>query len=181
MDYILNSIVGIVYSIQSFGVEFVDSFTFSLIKFFFGIYAVVLFVDIILLLFQRSVLGDIRETFLGMNIPAELVNKKGKLRKKWDGVMARMKSGNESEYKVAVIEADNIIDDLIARMKYPGENFGERLEGINPGQIENIEEIKIAHEVRNRIIHDESFALTKEEAEKVIGYYEEFLRYFQAL
>lgn len=154
---------------------------FSVIKFLLGIYAVVVFADIILLLTQRGLSGDIRDTIFGMNIPAELVTRKGKLRKKWDKIKGKMEVSNESAWKVAIIEADNLIDDLIKRMGYKGENMGERLAGINPGQIENIEELKKAHETRNRLIHEEDFKLDKETAEKVLGYYENFLRYFEAL
>ena len=93
----------------------------------------------------------------------------------------KLKSKNESDYKVAIIEADNIIDDLIARMNYAGENMTERLDNITPGQIENIEDLRKAHDTRNRIIHDESFVLTKKEAEKTLGYYEDFLRFFMVL
>ncbi|HAI74101.1 MAG TPA: hypothetical protein DCS28_00055 [Candidatus Moranbacteria bacterium] len=157
---------------------FYTSVTFSAIKLFLEIYVIMLIVNIILLLKQRGLGGDMRDTLLGMNIPPELVSKKGKLRAKWEKVQAKLKSNNESDYKVAIIEADNIIDDLIKRMKYAGENFGERLNNITPGQIENIEDLKKAHEIRNRIIHDESFILTKEEAEKTLGYFEEFLKFF---
>jgi hypothetical protein len=160
---------------------FLASATFFVLKIFLEIYVLVLFFDMLLLIKQRAFRGDFLDTIIGMNVPPELVTKKGKLRAKWDKVRAKMQSGNQSDYKVAIIEGDNIIDDLIARMGYKGENFSERLDNINPGQIENIEELRLAHEMRNRIIHDESLVLTKEEAQKTLGYFEEFLRYFQVL
>jgi len=172
--------------------EFLDGFinffpalyhsaSFSFLKFILGIYAAVIFADIVLLLFQRGLGGDIRDTLLGMDIPPELVRKKGKLRRKWDKVREKIKKDDESLYKVAIIEADNIIDDLIKRMKYKGENMGERLAGITPGQIDNIKELQKAHEIRNRIIHEENFKLTREQVEEVMGYYENFLRDFEVL
>jgi len=161
--------------------NFYNSTFFSVIKFLLGIYVVVLLADIILLLIQRGLGGDIRNTIIGMNIPSELTTRKNRLVKKWNKVKKEMESENESTWKVAIIEADNIIDDLIKRMNYPGENMGERLAGINPGQIENIEELKRAHETRNRIIHEENFKLSKKQAEKIIGYYENFLKYFEVL
>lgn len=160
---------------------FYNSTFFSVVKFLLGIYAVVIFADIILLLIQRGLSSDIRYTVFGMNIPTELVSRKGKLRKKWDKIKRKTEAKNESEWKVAIIEADNLIDDLIRRMEYKGENMGERLAGINPGQIENIEELKKAHEMRNRIIHEEGFKLDKKTTEEILGYYENFLKYFKAL
>ena len=171
---ILNSFIGIILAIY-------NSAFFAVVEFLLGIYAVVLLADIILMLIQRGVSGDMRDTKLGMDVPPEMINKKSKLLKKWNKITANIKSDNESLWKVAIIEADNIIDDLIARMKYPGANMSERLDGINPGQIENIEELKRAHEMRNRIIHEEDFKLDKKQAEEAISYYENFLRYFEVL
>lgn len=162
-------------------INFYNSTFFSVVKFIFGIYAVVILVDIILLLIQRGLSGDVRETLFGLDLPPELVVRKGSLRKKWNKVKEKLESDNESKWKVAIIEADNIIDSLIVKMKYSGENMTERLNSINPGQIENIEDLKNAHETRNRIIHEENFHLTKEKAEEVIGWYEKFLKEFQVL
>ncbi|NTU67177.1 MAG: hypothetical protein HGB08_04640 [Candidatus Moranbacteria bacterium] len=181
MDYVLSSITDIVFSAGWFFDQLLSSFTFSLIKFILGIYAIVLLVDIVLMLIQRGVVNDFRETLYGMNIPDEFIKKDSQFKKKWDGIKARISSGNESEYKVAIIEADNIIDDIITRMGYKGENLGEKLDGINPGQIENIEQLKEAHGMRNRIIHDESLSVSKDETEEIIGHFEEFLAYHQAI
>jgi len=160
---------------------FYNSTFFGIVKFILGIYAMVVLADIVLLLIQRGLSGDLRETLMGVNIPPEFVNKKGKLRKKWNKIREGIKSSEEDNWKIAIIEADEIIDDLIRRMGYAGENMGERLAEINPGQIENIEELKKAHETRNQIIHDEAFELTKEQAEETIRYFENFLKYFDVL
>ena len=162
-------------------IKFYHSFTFSMIKFLLGIYVIILLVDIILLIVQRGVGGDLRETLTGMNIPREFTSKKKKMREKWTTIRQRLESANEAEYKVAIIEADDIIDDLIKRLGYKGENLSERLAKIPDAQIPNIEGLKQAHETRNRIIHDEAFALTKEKADEILSQYEEFLRHFQVL
>jgi len=172
---ILNSIIAVILAIY-------NSAFFSVVKFLLGIYAVVLLADIVLLLIQRGLSGDVRDTKLGMDVPPEMINKKSKLLKKWDKITANITSDNESLWKVAIIEADNIIDDLIRRMGYKqGENMSERLAAINPGQIDNIEELRRAHDVRNRIIHEENFKLDKKQATEIIGYYENFLKYFEVL
>ncbi len=162
-------------------VAFYNSTFFSIVKFILGIYTVVVFADIILMLIQRELSGDFRETALGMNIPPELINRKGKLRKKWKGIREKIKSEKEDDWKIAIISADEIVDDLIERMGFAGENMGERLAKINTGEIENIEELKKAHEIRNQIILEEDFKLAKEQAEETIGYFENFLKYFDVL
>jgi hypothetical protein len=160
--------------------QFYNSFFFSVIKFFIGIYVIVLFVDLILLLMQRSLGSDFRETVLGINIPRELANKSGKkkLAKKWNLIKSRLETGQESQYKVAIIEADNLIDNLVMRMGYEGENMSDRLEGVPSGQLDHLEELKRAHLVRNRIIHEDKFILDRKTAEDTLALFEVFLSYF---
>jgi len=159
--------------------QFYHSGTFAVIKFIIGIYIIVIVVDIILLLFQRGLAEDIRSTLAGMNMPKELVSKKNKLKIQWENILARLQSDNPSEYKVAVIEADRIVENLIRKLGYKGKNMTEILGEVKPGQIDNLEEIKQSHEVRNRIIHDESFVLDRDTAKKTLAAYENFLDSFE--
>ena len=169
----------IVATISADAGKFYHSGALSLIKFLAGVYTIVVFLDIVLLLIHRGLGGNIRETITGMNIPRELTNNKRKTIKIWQGFKQKMESGSETNYKIAIIEADAFIDDLLARMGYKGDNFSERLNGIPEGQIENVEGMKEAHELRNRIIHDDKFELSKEEAEHALAHFEEFLHSYQ--
>lgn len=162
-------------------IKFYHSGFFLTVKIIAWIYTTVLFVDIILLLIQRGVSGNLRETLTGMNVPVALTSKRKKTRKRWQEIKVKLATGNENDRKIAVIEADDFIGALVAGMDYAGNNFGERLDNIPEGQVANIEGMKEAHSVRNRIIHDERFVLSKEEAEGVLAQYEEFLKSFQVI
>lgn len=163
--------------------EFYYSPFFSVIKFIIGIYTAVLLIDIVLILIHRGVSGDLKDTLWGMNLPAELVKpkSKSKLRTRWDKIKAKLESDNESDYKATIVEADNLVDNLLRRMNYPGENMEERLNNISPGQIENLDDLKRAHEVRKRVIQDKEFKIDKEAATDVLSVYEEFLRSYEVL
>lgn len=161
--------------------DFYNSGTFSVIKFILGIYTAVLVIDIILLLFQRGLSIDFRENFLGVNVPRELVRGKNKLKLTWEKILKRLDSSNESEYKVAIIEADKLVDELIAKFGYKGENFKERLDAIPEGHLKNLEKIKEAHEVRNKVIHEENFALNREEARRILDNFSELLKFFEVI
>ena len=161
--------------------KFYHSGFFLTIKILLGIYAAVLFVDIILLLVQRGVSGNLRETLTGMDVPVALTRKRAKTRKRWEEIKQKLAIGSPTDYKIAVIEADDFIGELIAGMGYAGSNFGERLDNVPEGQIANIEGMKEAHRTRNRIIHDERFILDKEAAIEVLAQYEEFLKSFQVI
>jgi len=103
-----------------------------------------------------------------------------KIEKIWSRTKARLDRGLESEYKLAVIEADSMLDDILKRMGYSGETLGERLTKLTAATLPNIEDIKTAHQIRNNIIHDPDYRLSLDEARKVLDIYEKALRDLQA-
>jgi hypothetical protein len=161
--------------------NFYHSATFLVIKYIIGIYVLVVFVDLVLMLVQRGIGGNVRQILYGMNLPPEITTKKIKMKARWNKIRKKLESGNEADYKVAIIEADSAINDLIRRMGYKGENMLERIKDIPAGQLDKLDEIKEAHEIRNRIIHEEKFKVNRKDAEEVLGKYEHFLRHFEVL
>ena len=95
-----------------------------------------------------------------------------RMEKEWRKIMAKLDSGLESEYKLAVIETDNMMDESLKRMGYGGESLGERLEKVTAVTLPNIEDIKKVHQLRNNIIHDPNYRLTQEEAKKTLDVFE---------
>ncbi len=95
-----------------------------------------------------------------------------KMEKSWKKVVAKLDTGLESEYKLAIIEADNILNDTLKAMGFSGESLGQRLEKITPATITNIEEVKQAHQVRNDIIHDPNYKLSSDQAKKILLVFE---------
>jgi len=146
---------------------------FTVIKFFLVVYITVLLVDIILLLILRGVGADLRTAVKGMDMPAV---SKNKALKKWQSVKDRLKSENISQYKAAILEADRIADDILSKIGYKGKNMAERLEQVKPGQLENVEDLKGAHKVRNRIVYEKDFTIDKKTAGSVIEVYEDLLK-----
>lgn len=103
-----------------------------------------------------------------------------KIVKIWNKIMARLDTGLESEYKLAVIEADSMLDDILKRMGFAGETLSERLEKLTAATLPNIEEIKESHRIRNNIIHDPDYRISLDEARRVMGIYEQAFRDLQA-
>lgn len=100
---------------------------------------------------------------------------------KWDAIMKRVKRGDEANLKLAVIEADNLIDDILKRMGLPGIDMGERLKQIQAQEIASVNKIWETHEVRNKIVHEPDFYLTQEEAEQAVRNIEEALKELEYL
>jgi hypothetical protein len=148
---------------------FFHSSFFALARFILAVYVLVLLADIIMLLILRGVSGNIRTTFRGINMPSLS-------KKKWQKIASRINQDNPSQYKVAILEADKIVDDILKSIGYKGENMIERLSHPSAAQIENVEELKSAHQIRNQIIHKTDYQIDRKTAEEIIGIYEKFLR-----
>lgn len=153
-----------------------DSSLFLFIKIFLMVYTIVLVIDLFFLLYFKGIGSDVRKGLTGMDMPYV---SKGKMEKKWDKVKERLKTGSVSQYKVAILEADSIVDDIIGRIGHGGGNMTEKLEQLKAGQLDYQEELLEVHQIRNKIVHDENFIVDRELAEKTVGVYEKFLRYLE--
>jgi len=104
-----------------------------------------------------------------------------KLTKKWKKITARLKTDNESEYKLAVIEADALFDDVLKNMGFSGESLGERLKKLTPALLSNLEEVWQAHKIRNNIVHDSDYRLTLNQTQKTLNTFEKALSNLELL
>ncbi len=103
-----------------------------------------------------------------------------KRNERWDQVLAHANSENPSEWRLAIIEADIILDELVTRMGYLGMTLGDKLKQATRGDFKTIDNAWEAHRVRNQIAHEGSdFILTKHEARRVIALYESVLEEFK--
>jgi len=103
----------------------------------------------------------------------------GIARERWNLVQKHITSTNENDWKLAIIEADSILDDLVKKMGYDGESLGEKLKAADVSDFRNIQNAWEAHKVRNRIAHDGStFEITHREAKRVLGLYEDVFNEF---
>ncbi|USN87564.1 MAG: hypothetical protein H6779_04090 [Candidatus Nomurabacteria bacterium] len=81
-------------------------------------------------------------------------------------------SDNPNDWKLAIIEADIVLDDELKKVGYTGTSLGERLRSINTAQLNSLDDAWQAHKVRNQIAHGGAdFVLTKHLAENTIKQY----------
>ncbi len=97
-----------------------------------------------------------------------------KIDKDWLKIKSRIESGLNSEYKLAIIEADNMTNEILKQMGrgHDGASLGEKLEKMTVAALSNLEELKEAHQIRNNIIHDPNYNLSLEETKKVLDIFE---------
>jgi len=139
-----------------------------------------LIIVIIYLIFQiRKDIKNFLET-IAESVTTSSVHSKN-LIKGWQSVLDKLEIGDEANYKLAIIEADKIFDNLLKRIGYQGDDMGERLKQITSAQLANIDELWQAHKIRNRLVHEENFQLKEHEAKKVIEIYEKALDELEAI
>ena len=140
-------------------------------KFFLFVYTIVLFIDVIILILMKGLSSDLKAALYGTQRPLISQNK---LIKRWEAIHDRLESDNPSQYKVALLEADALANEILSGIGYQGSTMAEQLEAVQGGQLETKTLLMEAHEARNRIIRDPSFALSREEAKKYLDDFKQF-------
>lgn len=96
---------------------------------------------------------------------------------RWQVVHDHLDSENPAEWKLGILEADMILDDVLFERGFQGEGLGERLRSMTDYDLKSIQSAWEAHKVRNAVAHQGSgFDLTKRTAQKTISLYETVLR-----
>lgn len=101
--------------------------------------------------------------------------------KKWKKILSRLKTGLESEAKLALIETEVILDETLKELGYPDETLGERLKKVTPDILSNTDQVLESHKICNNIRHDPTYKLSLGEAKKSISIYEKALKDLEAL
>ncbi len=101
---------------------------------------------------------------------------------KWKLVQDHINSDDESKWKLAIIEADIILAELLDSLNLPGKDTGEKLKAVDESDFKNIEKAWEAHKIRNAIAHEGSdFLINRREAQRVIGLYQKVFEEFEII
>ena len=104
-----------------------------------------------------------------------------KMTRQWNKILARLQVASESEYKLAVIEADDMLDTTLKKMGYDGQTIEEKLGKLTSAVMPNIEQLHEIHRLRDHIVHDPDYRLTIDEAKKALEVYGRSFRDLQIL
>lgn len=97
----------------------------------------------------------------------------------WAKILEHVHSENPAEWRVAIIDADNMLEEMLRDAGYRGEGVGELLKSVDPSDMLTLDAAWEAHKIRNRIAHaGQDFDLTSREAKRVIGLYESAFKEF---
>ena len=103
-----------------------------------------------------------------------------KVIRRWKKIQKRIDTGSEAEYKLAIIEADDFLDEILENKGYPGKDFEERVKQVEIIQLPNLEEILEAHILRNSIVYDPDYRLDLDQAKRILEIYERGIKNIEA-
>jgi hypothetical protein len=90
----------------------------------------------------------------------------------WNKIIKRLEGATEADYKLAIIEADGMLDDVLKKLGFKGESLGDRLKTITTEVIFNLDDVWKAHNVRSCIVRDPNYQFSLEETKKTLAIYE---------
>jgi len=91
--------------------------------------------------------------------------------KAWKQIKQRMLSENQNDWKLAILESDKVLDEILKMAGYIGANTEEKLRAIIPAQLSNIEDVKMANLVSGEIMKDPTYEITLKKAKETIEIY----------
>lgn len=90
---------------------------------------------------------------------------------RWKDVMTHIGSDRPNDWKLAIIEADIVLEELLNTLGYAGTSVGEKLKSA-PSSFSTLHHAWRAHNVRNRIAHEGAdFDLSQKAAREAITEY----------
>ena len=96
---------------------------------------------------------------------------------KWITVQNHINSVNPNDWRLAIIEADIMLEEMLEKMGYKGEGVGEMLKTVEKSDFHTLDEAWEAHKVRNNIAHQGSdYVMSSAEAKRAVG---KFQRVFE--
>ncbi len=103
----------------------------------------------------------------------------GSKNERWTKTLSYLFSQHSSDWKLAIIEADAMLESLLDQLGFKGQTLGDKLKSADQERFHNLTSAWEVHTIRNRIAHDgASFEISQHEAKRVIALYELIFREF---
>lgn len=94
----------------------------------------------------------------------------------WGHIRGLANSENPSDWNMAVLRADALLDDILKHLGYMGETMAERLKIVDPTKFSSLDSVWSAHRLRNMIAHDPLEQHTRETIIHALRSYDQALK-----
>lgn len=98
---------------------------------------------------------------------------------RWIKILDYISSPTSSDWKLAVLEADSMLNSLLENLGFKGDTLGDKLKSADRDKFKSLTSAWEVHNIRNKIAHEgPDFELTDREAKRVIALYEQIFKEF---
>jgi len=98
---------------------------------------------------------------------------------RWQRILDEVSSDNPKRWRLAILEADIMLNELLDTLGYRGETMADKMRAVERADFNSIDLAWDAHRMRNRVAHEgEAMQLTEREARSTIQNYQRVFQEF---
>jgi hypothetical protein len=134
-----------------------------------GVVAFIIYVWSTTIYLKRLWMWDFKEFFTYHAFNSRIIDKD------WIKIKRRLLTKRELEFKIAIVDADLLVNDVLSRTYFEGKTLADKLE-IKPEAFTNFEEMKEADDLYQSIISDSKVKVEYPQAKSAILAFEQTLK-----
>lgn len=100
---------------------------------------------------------------------------------RWQSMLKKFALGTPESMRIAIIEADALVDTTLKGMDIEGDHLADRLSNLETEDIKSMNRVWRAHRLRNDLVHTPGFILSPDDAKTALSDYEAFLKEIKVL
>ena len=101
---------------------------------------------------------------------------------RWNGIAEEANSEDDRKWRLAILEADIMLNELLDVQGYRGEVMADKMKQVDRANFHTIDLAWEAHRIRNQIAHQGSaYILNSRETRRVINLYEQIFHEFKLI
>lgn len=100
-------------------------------------------------------------------------------RMRWNRIMEHAQSADEHKWRLAILECDIMLNELLDLQGYKGETIAEKMKQVSRTNFNTIDDAWEAHKVRNKVAHEGTeFTMDERTKNHVINLYQRVFKEF---
>ena len=99
---------------------------------------------------------------------------------RWNRILEHAQSADEHKWRLAILECDIMLNELLDLQGYKGETIAEKMKMVNRSHFNSIDDAWEAHRVRNKVAHEGvEYHISEREKNHVINLYQRVFKEFK--
>jgi len=111
------------------------------------------------------------KAWFGLN---EIFETPSKSKKQWQAIEELLLENYSSSWKLAVVKADALIENLLKQLGFKGNNLEELINSLKLRGYQNLNLLEGAHTVSKEILANRDYSISQKEAQSIVEIYKKF-------